>query len=84
MCPTSIVLFFVKLLYEYFNILTQSINKIFHLVLVWFTRTWLFLSNSQILTSHISLKMYLFYTCMQCEFQSHNQGSLVLILSEML
>lgn len=61
MCPTSIVSFFVKLFYEYFNILTQSINKIFHLVLPWFTWTWLFLSKSQILTSHLTENVPLLY-----------------------
>lgn len=81
MCPTSIVLFFVKLLYEYFNILTQSINKNFSFGLS-SIHTDLVILEQQ--TSHTSLKMYLFYICMQCEFQSHNQGSLVLILGEML
>lgn len=61
MCPTSIVSFFVKLLYEYFNILTQSINKIFHLVLTRFTWTWLFLSKSQILTSHLTKNVPVLY-----------------------
>lgn len=63
MCPTSIVSFFVKLLYEYFNILTQSINKIFHLVLAWFTWTWLFLSKSQILTSHLTKNVRFIHVC---------------------
>lgn len=61
MCPTSIVSFFVKLFYEYFNILTQSINKIFHLVLAGFTWTWLFLSKSQILTSHLTENVPILY-----------------------
>lgn len=61
MCPTSTVSFFVKLFYEYFNISTQSINKIFHLVLAWFTWTWLFLSKSQILTSHLTENVPILY-----------------------
>lgn len=61
MCPTSIVSFFVKLFYEYFNILTRSINKIFHLVLAWFTWTQLFLSKSPILTSHLTKNVPILY-----------------------
>lgn len=46
---------------EHFNILSESISKIYHLVLAWFTLSWFFLSSNQILISYLIKNMPMLY-----------------------